>query len=121
MDAGPRARSRLRGDGPSACQCHAERSADGKGKRRGVLYGDNVVYFGYWNMWNYPHFKDASVGAAPTSFSFWRNSAAALHGRHLAWSDGSVEWVNAGEMKLDPAQGAQNASYWDGGLYFWWF
>jgi hypothetical protein len=44
-----------------------------------------------------------------------------LRGQHRAWSDGSVEWVNGSEMKLDTAAASQNASYWDGALYLWWF
>jgi prepilin-type N-terminal cleavage/methylation domain-containing protein len=96
------------------------RHADGKGRRRGVLYGDNLVYFGYLDMWNYTHSVNAAVGV-PAGFGFWRTNTRSLHGRHLAWSDGSVEWVNGGEMKLDKSQAVQNASYWDGGLYFWWY
>jgi prepilin-type N-terminal cleavage/methylation domain-containing protein len=98
-----------------------DRHADRRGKHRGALWGDNVVYFGYLGMWNYTHYRDASVGAAPAGFNFWRNSFKGLHGRHMAWSDGSVEWSNADDLKLDPTKAAQNASYSDGGQYFWWF
>ena len=96
------------------------RNADRKGKRRGVLYGDSVVYFGPFNMWNYTHGRAGPLGAVG-GFGFWRTDTRAFHGRHLSWSDGSVEWINGAEMKLDLAFALQNAAYSSGGAYYWWY
>ena len=96
------------------------RHADRKGRRRGVLYGDAVVYFGPLDMWNYTHHRSGPT-AAPAGFGIWRKDTRTFHGRHLAWSDGSVEWVNGSEIKLDLAFAHQNASYTTGANYWWWY
>jgi type II secretory pathway pseudopilin PulG len=98
------------------------RNADRKGKRRGVLYGDAVVYFAPYDMWNYTHYTSARAALAPGGFGLWRRDTRTFHGRHLAWSDGSVEWVNGAEHKLDVTFAMQNSSYAvGGGGYYWWY
>jgi hypothetical protein len=100
------------------------RNADKKGKRRGVLFGDNVAYFPLFQAWYYTHQRNSPV-RANSFLGFWRTDTRAFRGQHLAWSDGSVEWVNATEMKLDVSnvtQTKRNASYSDAGYgYFWWY
>jgi len=99
----------------------ANRHADRKGKRRAVLYGDNVVYFSPFDIWNYTH--ETSARVTPGSLlSFWRKDTRGFHGRHLAWTDGSVEWINGSEIKLNVNFAMQNASYSNlGGGYWWWY
>jgi hypothetical protein len=98
------------------------RNADKKGKRRAVLYGDNVVYFQPYDMWNYTHYNSGRATAAPGGFGLWRLDTRTFHGRHLAWSDGSVEWINGSEHKLDLTFAMQNSSYAvAGGGYWWWY
>jgi prepilin-type N-terminal cleavage/methylation domain-containing protein len=98
------------------------RNADRKGKHRGVLYGDAVVYFAPFDMWNYTHYTSGRAIAATAGFGLWRRDTRTFHGRHLAWSDGSVEWINGSEHKLDLNFAMQNSSYAvSGGGYYWWY
>jgi prepilin-type N-terminal cleavage/methylation domain-containing protein len=98
------------------------RNADRKGTRRGVLYGDAVVYFAPFDMWNYTHYTSGRGLAALAGFGLWRRDTRTFHGRHLAWSDGSVEWVNGTEHKLDLKFAMENSSYSAaGGGYWWWY
>jgi type II secretory pathway pseudopilin PulG len=97
-----------------------ERVADDKGKRRGVLWGDAVVWFGPFNTWLYSHTTSSPL-TTHTLLPYWHTNTKALHGQHQAWSDGSVEWVNGSTLKLDLATADKNASYGIGASYYWWF
>ena len=100
----------------------ANRHADRRGKRRAVLYGDAVVYFEPYDMWNYTHYTNGRAIAAVTGFGLWRKDTRTFHGRYLAWTDGSVEWINGSEHKLDKAFAKDNSSYAvAGGGYWWWY
>ena len=94
--------------------------ADARGTRRGVVWGDAVSWFGYvggQGMWYYSHTQGQYGGNS--SFVFWHNTFRAFAGRHLGFSDGSVEFDPS--VDLDPAHFAPNVTYWDGSQYYWWF
>ncbi len=96
-----------------------EHSANARGTRRGVVWGDAVTWFGYvggQGMWYYSHTKGSYGGNS--SFVFWHDTKAAFAGVHLGYSDGSVVWE---QPDIDPANYVKNVAYWDGGQYYWWF
>lgn len=97
-----------------------DESADARGTHRGAVWGDAVVWFGYvggQGMWYYSH-VDGHFGANAT-FVFWHDTPNAFAGRHLGYSDGSVEFFPS--LDLNPADFNANVTYWDGGEYYWWF
>jgi len=85
--------------------------ADRKGRRRGVLWADNLILLksgGASQGWAYWHLRGGhSINPAlvtvvePTSYA----------GHHVGWSDGSVEFSPRGAISLDPADADTVAAY----------
>jgi type II secretory pathway pseudopilin PulG len=97
------------------------RCSDRRGKKRGVLWADNLIYVaaGPQSGYAYFHYKGnmnvqwpLGTVEAPGNFL----------GTHRAWSDGSVEWLPKKHFDLDPAKADHQAGYrWEipGGLRVW--
>ncbi len=98
-------------NGPGAGKLLLSHLADRKGKKRGVLWADNLVLLkagGADLGWAYFHFK-GSHEVDPTYLTVVTPKS--YRGHHRAWSDGSVEWVTRGTVSLDPAQADTTAAY----------
>jgi len=100
-----------------------KRAPRARGGTRGVLLADPVgwsnqlgpaTYVFFHTRRGNTHFN--GIGAADTT---------SLAGQHRAWSDGSVEWLNASDIDLTPANFETTASYKIGvpGNYwtYYWF
>jgi prepilin-type N-terminal cleavage/methylation domain-containing protein len=82
-----------------------------KGRRRGVLWADNLILL--------------TVGGAPSGYAYFHfrgghdvNPAfvtvvqpTSLRGHHRAWTDGSVEWLPRDTFDLTPSKADQQAAY----------
>lgn len=114
---------------PDGVVIHRNRVVDCRGKRRGVLWSDSLAWYsgtglvilppGLPGQWAYFHFNQGNV---PFN-GFGVNDTTALNGQHRAWSDGSVEWIDARMLKLDLARRDETATYkfGSGGTYFGYF
>lgn len=94
-------------------------SATARDKRRAVLWADHVYRSdAAGGFWQYTHARGGRPGPLPLTFA----DHGALVGQHRAFTDGSVEWVAAGEPGLEVA-----APEWDLSAAFktgrdhWWF
>lgn len=79
-----------------ATMVHPGQAADCKGTRRGVLWTDILDEFASTDSRRFEFFH-RRVGVHYPDFVFQANQ---LDGIHRAWSDGSVEWVSGGRLKL---------------------
>lgn len=89
----------------------ASEIAGARGRTRGVLWADTLIY--------------TTAGGAPVGYSYFHysggavfdpafgtlNTYRALTCQHRAWSDGSVEQVEGSEINLDPAYADTAAAY----------
>ena len=101
-------------NGPGAAALLPDRVADRRGKRRGVLWADNLVFLraGSANLgWAYFHFKDGHQ-LDPTFLTVIDPTS--YRGHHRAWSDGSVDWLPRGTIRLDPANPDAHAAFRSG-------
>jgi prepilin-type N-terminal cleavage/methylation domain-containing protein len=95
----------------SAVALRRDRLADRKGRRRGVLWADNMLHLksnGASLGWAYFHIRGSHrinpalvTTEEPTSYA----------GHHSAWSDGSVEFHPRGVISLDAADADTAATY----------
>lgn len=88
-----------------------DRIADRKGKRRGVVWADNLVLLyvgGAYAGWAYFH-MNGSHGVDPTFVTILNPTT--YRGHHRAWSDGSVDYLTRGMTSLDPANAETTAAY----------
>jgi prepilin-type N-terminal cleavage/methylation domain-containing protein len=98
--------------------------AGAKGKTRGVLWADTLIY--------------TTAGSAPVGYSYFHFSGGLVFDpafgtlktyrpltcQHRAWSDGSVEQVEGSEINLDPAYDNTAAAYLStipGGLLLYYY
>jgi type II secretory pathway pseudopilin PulG len=81
------------------------------GRRRGVLWSDNLVLLtigGAPGGYAYFHFR-GSHDVDPTFLTIIQPKT--LCGLHRAWTDGSVEWLPRDTFDLSPAKADQQAAY----------
>ncbi|MDB5327691.1 MAG: N-terminal cleavage protein, partial [Phycisphaerales bacterium] len=96
---------------PNATVLQPDRQADAKGRRRGVLWADNLMllYAGpsptgwaYFHL-SGPHVVEPVFATIPDPKSY--------RGHHRAWSDGSVEFLRRGDFSLNSADADITAAY----------
>jgi prepilin-type N-terminal cleavage/methylation domain-containing protein len=88
-----------------------DRIASLKGKRRGVLWADNLVMLtvgGAPSGYAYFHFR-GSHDVDPAFLTIVQPKT--YRGHHRAWTDGSVEWLPRDTFDLSPAKADQQAAY----------
>jgi prepilin-type N-terminal cleavage/methylation domain-containing protein len=107
---------RLTGGGPTtATAIRKDRLADRKGRRRGVLWADNLLHLksgGASLGWAYFHIRGAhEINPALVTVVDPKSYA----GHHTAWSDGSVDFLPRGALSLDPGDADTVATYKVGG------
>jgi len=88
-----------------------DRIADRKGKRRGVVWADNLLLLyagGVSAGWAYYHI-DGSHEIDPTFVTVPKPTS--YRGHHRAWNDGSVDYLTRGMIKLDDTNPDANAAY----------
>lgn len=98
------------------------RAAGAKSPKRAVLWADNVSQLdGSGNAWQFTHARGATHGSANLVYT----SPADLLGQHRGFSDGSVEWVEAGspDLRVDVPQTSTSttASFKTFLGELWWF
>ncbi|MFT3787036.1 MAG: type II secretion system protein [Tepidisphaeraceae bacterium] len=86
-----------------------DRIADRRGKRRGVLWGDYLLYGVFGPLTGYGFFH--THGNPDANAAGMIQKVNTLQGVHRAWSDGSVEWLPKGGVDLLPASVNQDATY----------
>jgi len=82
-----------------------------RGRRRGVLWADNLVFLtvgGAPGGYAYFHFRGGH-DVDPTFVTVIRPTS--LRGHHRAWTDGSVEWLPRDTFDLSPSKADQQAAY----------
>jgi prepilin-type N-terminal cleavage/methylation domain-containing protein len=87
-----------------------DRSAGSKGLRRAPLWGDTLTYAeaGGVGGWSFFHGSSSDrFEPALGTLQDWRS----IRGRHLGYTDGSVEWVPKKDYRLDAARADEQASY----------
>jgi prepilin-type N-terminal cleavage/methylation domain-containing protein len=96
---------------PYATMLAPARRADIRGKRRGVLWADNLILL--------------TVGGAPGGYAYFHFKGSheidpafitvvtpkSLRGHHRGWTDGSVEWLPRNTFDLAPAVADREAAY----------
>jgi prepilin-type N-terminal cleavage/methylation domain-containing protein len=79
--------------------------------RRGVVWSDEVAWYAGSGLPfppGEPSYAFFHLASGTTYNGLGFANTAPLLGQHRAWSDGSVEWVKAGEMDLAPADEGPN-------------
>lgn len=99
-----------------------KRSVNARGTRRGPLWADDIHYsLAPSPSWTYWHRNGTALpGPVPNTVA----NTKPILGQHVAFSDGSVQWVPANDLKLDvsdPPAIDLNASFKVPGVYVWWF
>ncbi len=87
-----------------------ERSAGSKGLKRAPLWGDTLTYAraGAVGGWSFFHgSRSDRFEPALGTLQDWRS----IRGRHLGYTDGSVEWVPKKDYRLDATMPDEQASY----------
>jgi prepilin-type N-terminal cleavage/methylation domain-containing protein len=96
---------------PGVALLAPDRIADLRGRRRGVLWADNLVLlFAGPNPigWGYFHYR-GSHSVDPTFLTVVQ--PVSLRGHHRAWTDGSVEWLDRSTFSLDAAKADEAAAF----------
>ena len=95
----------------TAVALRPDRLADRKGRRRGVLWADNLLHLksgGASLGWAYFHIRGShEINPALVTVVDPKSYA----GHHTAWSDGSVEFLPRGALSLEPAEADKVATY----------
>lgn len=93
------------------------------GDSDGVLWADDVHCAP--TGWQYAHADSAAVAVAGSAKAMGPPVFAdttALKGQHRAYTDGSVRWVPAAALKLDPSIPRDaSATFKIGSAFYWWF
>lgn len=87
-----------------------ERNAGAKGLKRAPLWGDTLLFAQAGNVSGWSFFHGSSSDRfepALGTLQDWRS----IRGRHLGYTDGSVEWIPKRDYKLDPTKADEQASY----------
>ncbi len=92
-----------------------DRTVGAHGISRGVLWADVVLTQDAGAGWYYTHIWSGRVSPWTGAYSAldpsWWTDARGLKGQHVAWSDGSVEWRSASQMRVDPNNAYGTAAY----------
>lgn len=92
------------------------------GDSDGVLWADDVHWWSAnGGSWQYAH-ADFAAGSASVIGPLTYKDTVALKGQHRAYTDGSVRWVPASALKLDPNTPRDTAATFKiGSGFYWWF
>jgi competence protein ComGC len=85
-----------------------------RGQRRGVVWSDELMWYGGGGLPFLPPAEPCyaylHVASAIPNNGLGLTDTRPLLGQHRGWSDGSVEWVKASEIDLEPADAGRNGN-----------